>query len=323
MGNGPFKLMYEESNPNLIQQRKYFHNFYDLGEKLGDGSFAIVHKCYRKSDNQSFAVKIIPKKLLTYRELIGLKNEIHILKKKNISHPNIINLIDVFDDGQTVQMVLELCHKNDLLNQLLDSDKNHFNEHKAAEIMYTLSNTLQYLHQHSICHRDIKPENILLGIDGKIKITDFGLAHYKTPQMDEYNESDSDSDDGIYNSYECILMKSCCGTPQYIAPEVINCNERKRYNYMCDYWSLGVVLYQLLSGYQPFEGDNLKIIYDQIINGKYSFESDEWKNVSMEAKDLVKNLLNVNPENRYDGKDILQHAWIVKHIKGNDNYNDD
>eukprot|EP01084_Bolivina_argentea_P131188 231597_1 len=188
MGNCSVKSVSKNSNKHSTQLRNNYNNLYDfndiyrLSTKLGHGAFAVVHKCYRRSDKKPFAVKIIKKKLLKPKELQSIKDEIQILK--NISHPNIINLIDSFDGENTVYMVLELCDNNDLFNALVASKHTRFTEQKAAEIIYTLSNALRYLHQNFIVHRDMKPENILFGLDGTIKISDFGLAHFEAPQIE-------------------------------------------------------------------------------------------------------------------------------------------
>eukprot|EP01083_Nonionella_stella_P018956 52748_1 len=207
MGNCSATTLETDSNEHSTQSRNNYNNLYDfkdlyrLSTKLGDGAFAMVHKCYRRSDKKPFAVKIIRKKFLNPEELRSIKAEIQILK--NISHPNIINLIDSFDDGNTVYMVLELCAKNDLFNALITSKHTRFTEQKAAEIIYTLSNALRYLHQNFIVHRDMKPENILFGMDGTIRITDFGLAHFENHYIN--NESDTSqiknelSDNSVYS----------------------------------------------------------------------------------------------------------------------------
>eukprot|EP00483_Globobulimina_turgida_P006544 UN06554 len=170
------KLSFDNNSDSLLH-RKNFNELYEEGKEIGVGSFASVHACYRKSDNAKFAVKSINKDYLTERELIGLRDEIQILKK--ISHKNVIKLVDVFDDGKIVSMVLELCNGKDLFDEIVSCEKNHFCEHKSAEIIYTLSGALQHLHENAVVHRDMKPENILFGMDGTIKITDFGLAHYR------------------------------------------------------------------------------------------------------------------------------------------------
>eukprot|EP01083_Nonionella_stella_P162497 533537_1 len=286
-GNSSSKITFAESNtPEAILHAKSFNDLYNLGEEIGGGSFAVVSKCIRKSNSLSFAAKIINKRYLSTKEIIGLKNEIAILRK--LSHKNVIKLIDVFDDGKIVSMVLELCNGKDLFDEIVSSPENHFSEHKSAEIVYTLSNTLHYLHQNGIVHRDVKPENILFGMDGTIKLTDFGLAFY------DHSLSDN-------NKWKDKYMETTCGTPHYVAPEVITQNE---YNFMCDLWSLGVILWIMLVGYQPFNANTLHGIYKLIAKGKCNWKSKRWNNISTGAQYLVKCLLTVDPEKRYSPKDI-------------------
>eukprot|EP01083_Nonionella_stella_P018957 52749_1 len=299
-----------DNNLLKLPQKKNFIEQYELGSEIGTGSFATVHKCYKKneskdvieqSDTQSFAVKVINKWYLSDKELLGLRNEIQILKK--ISHKNIIKLIDIFDDGKYVSMVLELCHGKDLFDEIVSAENKCFPEQKAAEIIYSLSNALQHLHDNGIIHRDIKPENILFGIDGTIKLTDFGLAHFYNDKM--FSEDTK-------QSYEDTIVYTSCGTPHYVAPEVL---ANKGYNNKADIWSLGVILYILLVGYQPFAGNSVNDVYRLIANGDYNFNSKRWENVSESAKNLIKCLLEVDVNKRYSAKDIKFHPFIIKHMK--------
>eukprot|EP01083_Nonionella_stella_P176375 616856_1 len=285
------KLTFDSDDPETFLHRKDFNELYELGEEIGVGSFASVHRCFRRSDSKEFAVKNIKKDYLTERELIGLRDEIQILRKT--SHRNIITLIDVFDDGRLVSMVLELCDGKDLFDEIVSSAENRFSEAKAAEITLTLSTSLQYLHDNGVVHRDLKPENILYALDGTLRITDFGLAHYTTDLVED-----------------TVAMETCCGTPHYVAPEIITKN---KYNHKCDLWSLGVILYIMLVGYQPFNASSLNQIYELISKGKYELESTRWNCVSKEAKQLVKGLLEVDPNKRYSAREIKYNPWIIKH----------
>eukprot|EP00484_Ammonia_sp_Unknown_P005919 CAMPEP_0197072082 /NCGR_PEP_ID=MMETSP1384-20130603/209917_1 /TAXON_ID=29189 /ORGANISM="Ammonia sp." /LENGTH=342 /DNA_ID=CAMNT_0042510895 /DNA_START=119 /DNA_END=1147 /DNA_ORIENTATION=- len=317
-----------------------FKDVYYLGKELGSGSFASVRTCHRKSDGEAFAVKIMNKNFLTDKELLNLQQEIEILTR--LKHPNIISLIDVFDDGKHVFLVLELCKKKDLFEYLLEAPQNRFSEEKAARILYDLANVLEYLHTHNVIHRDLKPENVLFDLDGNLKLTDFGLAHYEELELDEDSKKDADSkgskddeeeeetkeevdtesseeeedesedDEDESVRYDEITMKTCCGTPHYVAPEVI-CQQA--YTYKCDLWSLGVILFIMLGGYQPFEADSLPAIYTLIACGKYKFDARRWSVVSDEAMDLVRKLLTVDPQKRLDWNDVKQHPWICRYIE--------
>ncbi|ETO24606.1 hypothetical protein RFI_12551, partial [Reticulomyxa filosa] len=211
MGNQP------NGNGSSSVIRGRFSDYYVSGDRIGSGTFAVVKKCYRKSEpSQAFAVKIIDKRHLTPRELVGLKYEIKILQ--TMEHPSVIKAVDVFEDKKKVKIVLELCEGGDLFDQMLKMKDKRVEEDKAAWITCKLARALKYLHEHYVVHRDLKPENILFTKDGKIKITDFGLAHYlKLP--------------AAFHS-----MHTCCGTPHYVAPEVLGSEE---YGIEVDFWSLG------------------------------------------------------------------------------------
>eukprot|EP01084_Bolivina_argentea_P251104 421006_1 len=289
---------------NHLSPRKKFEDTYILGEEIGYGSFAKVFKCSRESDGEEFAVKIIQCKFLTEKDLCGLHTEIEILHK--LSHKNTVKLINAFSDRKTVLMVLELCESKDLLDEIISIKETRLSERRSAEIIYQLSDVVQYLHQHGIIHRDIKPENILFGIDGRIKLTDFGLAYCV------------DAEISCIDTYNSILMKTCCGTPHYVAPEVIEKGEY--YNCMCDLWSMGVVLYVMLVGFQPFSSKTLAKLYSSITMGEYNFKSRRWNNVSSEAKDLVTHLMEIDPEKRYTPQNVKSHPFVQKYIKRMDLY---
>eukprot|EP01084_Bolivina_argentea_P007418 13930_1 len=292
MGNHSSKTQSKKS-------KKKFKHFYDLGQAIGSGTYATVFQCWRKSDSSEFAVKIINKKYLTNRELIGLEQEVEILQQ--VSHENIIKLIDVFDDikRHKVYLVLELCDGVDLFDQIVYAKKNRLSEKQSAKIVYNLCNALEYLHDNGIVHRDIKCENILMNCDGTPRITDFGLAFsqcYINGANAMLTDHSSDSSTLSTSSISSVTMSTCCGTPNYVAPEIIAGNF---YDSKCDMWSLGVILFVMLSGCQPFTADSLKHIYDAIVKGKYSFRNKRWNKISNEAKDLVKCLLNTDPRDRY------------------------
>jgi serine/threonine protein kinase len=156
-------------------------------------------------------------------------------------------------------------------------------ETQTSKIVVSVIDALRYLHAHSVIHRDLKPANILFGIDGKIKIADFGLAFFGKD-----------------------ATKSC-GTPAYIAPEVITA---KTYNYKCDLWSLGVMIFVMLTGYFPFDDASIQKLYQLIIKGKYNMKRKEFEGLSDDAKHLISCLLETDLNTRYSTKELTDHRWV-------------
>jgi len=183
---------------------------------------------------------------------------------------------------------MELVTGGELFDEIVS--RGSFNESDAAKVMGTLCDALKYLHAKEIVHRDLKPENILLeskAPDAPIKVADFGLARMIS-QKD--------------------MMKTACGTPGYVAPEVL---QNKGYSSgAVDIWSAGVILYILLCGFPPFYEEELPALFDQILKGRYDFPSPWWDNISESAKDLVRKMLTVDPKKRYSAADVLAHKWI-------------
>ncbi|KOB89139.1 calcium-dependent protein kinase 1 [Plasmodium falciparum Dd2] len=211
-------------------------------------------------------------------------NEISLLK--SLDHPNIIKLFDVFEDKKYFYLVTEFYEGGELFEQIINRHK--FDECDAANIMKQILSGICYLHKHNIVHRDIKPENILLENKHSllnIKIVDFGLSSFFSKDN---------------------KLRDRLGTAYYIAPEVL----RKKYNEKCDVWSCGVILYILLCGYPPFGGQNDQDIIKKVEKGKYYFDFNDWKNISEEAKELIKLMLTYDYNKRITAKEALNSKWI-------------
>jgi len=272
---------------NFVNFKKgNIENDYELRETLGSGAFAKVVKVVHKKTGQFRALKIIKKQ--KDQDPARMYLEVEILKK--LVHPNIMQIFEFYEDKKHFQIITELCEGGELFDMIVQ--KGNFNEDEAAWVMKQLLSAVNYIHTNSICHRDIKPENILLDTkkDNIIKIIDWGTARF-------YDKNKK--------------MNKISGTPYYIAPEVLF----EKYDEKCDIWSCGIIMYILLCGYPPFNGENDSEILAKIKLGKFSFPDEEWENVSEGAKDLIKKLLTFKPDERPSAGVCLEHAWIKENNK--------
>ena len=312
-----------------------FSKHYKSGKSIGSGTFATVKQCTRITDSKIFAVKIIKKEKLSNTMATKLQEEIKILTiLKSHDHPHIIKMEDIFENENKVKMVLELCEPRDLLERIYSAKDHRLDEKKCAEITHTIASTLQYLHDNKIVHRDLKPENILFSKKtGKLKIADFGCAKMKdkktktksvkepinynniSPQLSNTSPTASPkSSFSLSSKQSSWAMNTTIGTPLYLAPEVLISNVT--YSHTVDIWSLGVILYLCLCGQHPFTNDKSMLsMYGDIMRGNYSFPSSLWNDIDPDAIDLVKGLLCVDVSKRITCHQILEHKWILKHVK--------
>lgn len=257
--------------------------FYEFDTKtLGEGSFGFVKVATRIGSSMKRAIKVIPKKKVKNTEL--LSSEINIMKQ--IDHPCIIQLYENFEDSQYIYLVMEICEGGELFDKIIELD--HFSEEQAVEIFHQIVSAISYLHSLNIVHRDLKPENFLIydkSDNIQIKLIDFGLAKVMNQQKQ---------------------LKSRSGTCYYIAPEIF----KGPYDEKCDIWSLGIILFMILSGYPPFDGDNEAEIIRAVRSAELEFDDTIWQQVSDEAKDLIRHMLERDPIKRYSCSDIFQHPWM-------------
>ncbi|XP_032865976.1 ribosomal protein S6 kinase alpha-3 isoform X1 [Tyto alba] len=272
----------QQLHRNSIQ----FTDGYEVKEDIGVGSYSICKRCIHKGSNMEYAVKIIDKSKRDPTE------EIEILLRYG-QHPNIITLKDVYDDGKYVYVVTELMKGGELLDKILR--QKFFSEREASAVLFTITKTVEYLHAQGVVHRDLKPSNILYvdesGNPESIRICDFGFAK----QLRAENG----------------LLMTPCYTANFVAPEVL---KRQGYDAACDIWSLGVLLYTMLTGYTPFANgpdDTPEEILARIGSGKFSLSGGYWNTVSDTAKDLVSKMLHVDPHQRLTAAQVLGHPWIV------------
>ncbi|EFA78669.1 putative protein serine/threonine kinase [Heterostelium album PN500] len=265
---------------------------YHIGETLGAGNFATVKLAVDKKTGAKFAIKIVDKKkyfMNSSSRKDALMDEVNILTQLN--HQNIIHIQEVFNTEKTLYLVLELVECGELLNDILTCSC--YKEDKAKKFFKQIVNAVKYLHDQGIAHRDLKPENILLkyrkeDMPDAIKLSDFGLSR---------------------SISEGSFMKTMCGTPQYLAPEILTNSSVGGYGKEVDCWSMGAILYVMLCGYPPFDDSQDVSIFEQIRNAVFEFPDEDWSQISPEAKDLIKRLLCVNPMKRYSCDQILDHPW--------------
>uniref|UniRef100_A0A6S9XZE7 Protein kinase domain-containing protein n=1 Tax=Chrysotila carterae TaxID=13221 RepID=A0A6S9XZE7_CHRCT len=261
---------------------------YEVGETLGTGHFSKVKLGTHRKTGQKVAIKIINKP--TGSKISMLKTEVDILTKAD--HPNVVKLYKVLDTPNILYLVMELLTGGELFDRIIA--KGHYSENDARKLTVTMLKAVKYLHDLGIAHRDLKPENILLkdtSEEAEIKITDFGLS--KIFSDDVAGE---------------VVMKTACGTPGYVAPEVLM---HENYSSQVDLWSIGVIVYILLCGFPPFYGDNDNQMFRKIKAGQYKFLSPYWDPISQDAKDFVSKLLVVDCNKRMDCATALKHKWLA------------
>jgi len=278
----PRSVRREARKPSRKSVRK-ISDYYRLESiKLGEGSFGTVRRGIHLKTGEKVAVKTIMKQKV--KNIESLRREIDIMR--NANHPNIITLLDAFEDPKLLFIVMELCSGGELFDHI--SSRGCYSEADDVHIFRQILLAVSYLHSNNIAHRDLKPENFLFSADeinSPLKLIDFGLSQL-------YSDTSN--------------MKTRVGTPYYIAPEVL----RRSYDASCDMWSVGVILYILLCGYPPFYGDTEREIYQSIESGSYDFPPGEWDSISNQGKDLISKLLLVDPSSRLSAKNALQHPWF-------------
>ena len=221
--------------------------------------------------------------------------EIDILRK--LDHPHIVSLKEVVVSKKDTYIVMELLSGGELFNRIVDAGP--FPEADAAALFAQILLSMDYLHSLNIVHRDVKPENILYLSEGakQIKLIDFGYAGVWTPERP---------------------LTGLCGTPDYVAPEVLSWYDDEEngtpYGKGSDLWSLGVLLYVILSGCSPFSADEEEAILELVAKAKYEFHEAEWSSISDGAKDLISKLLVVDPLQRLTMQQLLDHSWLKSSV---------
>ncbi|XP_055901959.1 phosphorylase b kinase gamma catalytic chain, skeletal muscle/heart isoform isoform X3 [Eupeodes corollae] len=286
---------------------KGFYAKYEPKEILGRGISSTVRRCIEKETGKEFAAKIID---LGGATEAGESNPLHMLEatrqeisilRQVMGHPYIIDLQDVFESDAFVFLVFELCPKGELFDYLTTVVT--LSEKKTRTIMRQIFEGVEYIHGKNIVHRDLKPENILLDENHNVKITDFGFAR----QLKEGEK-----------------LNDLCGTPGYLAPETLRCNMFEGspgYSQEVDIWACGVIMFTLLVGCPPFWHRKQMVMLRNIMEGKYSFTSPEWVDISEDPKDLIRKCLVVDPSQRITVKEVLRHPFFNQVLRKQSRFN--
>ncbi|XP_076654836.1 calcium/calmodulin-dependent protein kinase II isoform X2 [Halictus rubicundus] len=265
-----------------------FSDNYDLKEELGKGAFSVVRRCVQKSTGHEFAAKIINTKKLTARDFQKLEREARICRK--LQHTNIVRLHDSIQEENCHYLVFDLVTGGELFEDIVARE--FYSEADASHCIQQILESVQHCHHNGVVHRDLKPENLLLASKAKgavVKLADFGLA--------------------IEVQGDAQAWFGFAGTPGYLSPEVL---KKEPYGKPVDIWACGVILYILLVGYPPFWDEDQHRLYAQIRAGSYDYPSPEWDTVTPEAKNLINQMLTVNPSKRITASEALKHPWICQ-----------
>ncbi|XP_029025041.1 calcium/calmodulin-dependent protein kinase type II subunit beta isoform X3 [Betta splendens] len=265
-----------------------FTDEYQLYEELGKGAFSVVRRCIKLCTGQEYAAKIINTKKLSARDHQKLEREARICRL--LKHPNIVRLHDSISEEGFHYLLFDLVTGGELFEDIVARE--YYSEADASHCIHQILDSVSYTHQHDVVHRDLKPENLLLASKCKnaaVKLADFGLA--------------------IEVQGEQQAWFGFAGTPGYLSPEVLR---KEAYGKPVDIWACGVILYILLVGYPPFWDEDQHKLYQQIKAGAYDFPSPEWDTVTPEAKNLINQMLTINPAKRISAQEALKHPWVCQ-----------
>ncbi|XP_047675056.1 calcium/calmodulin-dependent protein kinase (CaM kinase) II beta 1 isoform X25 [Tachysurus fulvidraco] len=265
-----------------------FTDEFQLYEELGKGAFSVVRRCVKLCTGQEYAAKIINTKKLSARDHQKLEREARICRL--LKHPNIVRLHDSISEEGFHYLLFDLVTGGELFEDIVARE--YYSEADASHCIHQILDSVNHIHQHDIVHRDLKPENLLLASKCKnaaVKLADFGLA------------IEVQGDQQAWFGF--------AGTPGYLSPEVLR---KEAYGKPVDIWACGVILYILLVGYPPFWDEDQHKLYQQIKAGAYDFPSPEWDTVTPEAKNLINQMLTINPAKRITAQEALKHPWVCQ-----------
>jgi len=253
---------------------------FEIGRPLGKGKFGNVYLARRKADHFMVALKVLHKNQLRRNHCeYNLKREVEI--QMNLRHPNILGLYRWFWDDRKIYLVLEFAPGGELFKYIQNKEQHRLDEKEAATFMYQMIKALSYCHAKGVIHRDIKPENLLLGVNKELKIADFGWSVHAPSRR----------------------RKTMCGTLDYLPPEMV---QRHEYDQRVDYWCIGILLFEFLTGSAPFESEKNEETYRKICKEEVKFPN----HVSPLARDLITKLLAKKAVDRISLVEAIRHPWI-------------
>ncbi|OMJ90441.1 hypothetical protein SteCoe_7137 [Stentor coeruleus] len=264
---------------------------YSIGDKIGNEKFATLHKCKNKATGAHYVVKIFSTTGVEPKVLEAFIKEAELLREAD--HPNIIKVLDIYKDPTNAYIVTEHCKGGELLERI--KSEGTLSENKVACFMQQIISSIVYLHSKKIIHRDLRLENIMFlskEQDSCLKLVEFGSCkHFE----------------------KNVRVLERIGNPYFMSPEVIVGN----FDSKCDVWSLGIMMYVLLSGSPPFVGSTENEIMQSVLTTELQFEGKKWRKISEEAKNLIRSMLNRNPKERPTAKQILNNTWIKQRADDN------
>lgn len=288
-----------------------FPDVYEKLRKIHTSKGTEIWECKHKHTGELFAVKIVDRRVEGVNGARSVAETVmhEVAVLNSLDHPYLMKIIDFFDEEDTYYLIMELMNGGDVFDRIIK--KTRYTEEDARNLALFLLAAVNYLHSNGICHRDLKPQNLLLKCkddDAEIKIADFGFACRVHTPMSLTKRC------GAYPKL-CLLPNvqpnvanlPISGTPTYVAPEIL---KNIPYDQSADMWSVGVILYVLLSGYPPFADDNQNLLFEKIRIGEFEFAAKEWGNVSNDAKDVIRHLLVVDPGRRWTAKQALESQWL-------------
>ncbi|KAK7198629.1 protein kinase [Novymonas esmeraldas] len=276
----------------------HFRHHYSLGEELGKGAYAVVYRCTHRETRGVYAVKVVDKSKAGPKDIDDITHEIDVMGCIGY-HPNVVQMVEYFTTERHFYIVLDLLTGGMLFDRIVQM--RHYSESDAAALVRNVLGGLAHIHAKGIIHRDLKPENLL-------------LRHQQSPSMPP-NSHLTDVCLADFGLAGYVPSTTCCGSPSYIAPEVINVGyyrtRKEPYDTKCDLWSMGVITYILLSGKMPFHGRTFKETFECVVNSRWSFSSDAWTSVTPAAKDFIQLCLTPDPAARPTALVLLQHHWLA------------